>query len=60
MAFGDVDNATHDRRVRDETCRVQENSIGYTERTSEMVTLRRVDQQETWHGRWCSLHSREL
>ena len=41
---GDVDNASHDRRVPAEKGGVPENSVRYTKRKGQMVAMRRVDE----------------
>ena len=44
MEIGDVDNASHDRRIPAEEGGIQENSVRHIERKGQMVAVRRVDE----------------
>lgn len=57
MEIGDVDNASHDRRVPAEKGRISEDSVRHTEREGQMVPMCRMDEQKAWHGCGCTFYS---
>lgn len=60
LATGDVTGDVLCWRLSEATRWVPSNFAWHQVRAASMVTVCWLDQQESWHGRWCTFHTRQF